>query len=74
MKQSNPNLDHDDSCIQQAIELERVLGVPKTDRFKWVDWRHIDTMCEEYPALAKAYKNFKTIYTMVEQDWKGQNK
>ena len=30
-------------------------------------------MCEEYPALEKVYKNFKTVYSMVEQDWKGNN-
>lgn len=28
-------------------------------------------MCEQYPALAKAYENFKTVYSMVEQDWEG---
>jgi hypothetical protein len=31
-------------------------------------------MCKEYPALAKAYENFKTIYKMVHQDWKGKQK
>lgn len=32
----------------------------------------IEDMCNDYPALAKAYENFKTIYKMVEQDWKGR--
>ena len=31
----------------------------------------IKDMCKYYPALAKAYENFKTIYKMVEQDYKG---
>lgn len=31
-------------------------------------------MCKEYPALEKAYENFKTIYKMVEQDWDGKQK
>ena len=26
----------------------------------------------EYPALAKAYENFKTVYKLVEQDYKGK--
>jgi len=34
----------------------------------------IDNMCDEYPALKKAYDNFKTIYKMCEQDYKGKLK
>ena len=33
----------------------------------------IDDMCKHYPALAKAYENFKTIYKIVEQDYKGNH-
>ena len=32
----------------------------------------VNNMCEEYPALAKAYENFQTIYKLVEQDYKGK--
>lgn len=32
----------------------------------------IEEMCKEYPALEKAYENFKTVYAMVEQDWEGK--
>jgi len=32
----------------------------------------VEDMCNDYPALAKAYENFKTIYAMVHQDWKGR--
>lgn len=38
------------------------------------DLDRVNEMCEEYPALAKALENFKTVYAMVEQDWKGKNK
>ena len=34
----------------------------------------IDEMCEIYPALAKAYEQFKLIYKMTEQDFKGKLK
>ena len=34
----------------------------------------VENMCDEYPALAKAYENFKTIYNMCEQDYKGKLK
>jgi len=33
----------------------------------------INNMCKHYPALAKAYENFKTIYKMVDQDYKGNH-
>jgi len=32
----------------------------------------IEVMCEDYPGLKKAYENFKTVYKMVYQDWKGR--
>ena len=32
----------------------------------------IEDMCKDYPALQKAYENFKTIYNMVHQDWQGK--
>jgi len=32
----------------------------------------VESMCKEYPALQKAYENFRTIYKMVEQDYKGK--
>lgn len=32
----------------------------------------VEDMCKDYPALKKAYENFKTIYSLVHQDWKGK--
>lgn len=37
------------------------------------DLHRVHEMCEEYPSLAKAFENFKTVYAMVDQDWKGKN-
>lgn len=34
----------------------------------------VNEMCKEYPALEKAYENFKSIYKLVEQDWNGKRK
>lgn len=34
----------------------------------------VNNMCEEYPALAKVYEQFKLIYKMTEQDYKGKLK
>ena len=32
----------------------------------------VEDMCKDYQALAKAYENFRSIYAMVHQDWKGK--
>lgn len=34
----------------------------------------VQKMCKEYPALSKAYEQFKLIYKMTEQDYKGRLK
>jgi len=36
------------------------------------DVAKVEDMCNDYPALEKAYENFKTIYKMVQQDWQGK--
>lgn len=36
------------------------------------DVAKVEDMCNDYPALEKAYENFKTIYKMVHQDWQGR--
>jgi hypothetical protein len=36
------------------------------------DVAKVEDMCRDYPALEKAYENFKTIYKMVHQDWQGR--
>ena len=52
------------------------------DNITWEQTEFVDTMpslakihsmCGYYPALEKAYENFKTIYKMVEQDYKGNH-
>ena len=32
----------------------------------------IESMCKEYPALEKTWRNFKATYDLVLQDWKGK--
>ena len=32
----------------------------------------VKDMCDDYPALEKAYENFKTVYKLVHQDWQGR--
>ena len=51
------------------------------DSIRWDQTEFVDTMpnlekiedmCKEYPALNKAYENFRTIYKMTLQDYKGK--
>ena len=37
-----------------------------------IEIAEVESMCKEYPALAKVYENFKTVYDLVKQDWKGK--
>jgi hypothetical protein len=37
-----------------------------------IEISEVESMCKEYPALAKVYENFKTVYDLVLQDWKGK--
>jgi hypothetical protein len=34
----------------------------------------VERMCKEYPALEKVWRNFKNVYNMCEQDYKGKVK
>ena len=36
------------------------------------DVAKVEDMCKDYPALEKAYENFKTVYKLVRQDWQGR--
>ena len=46
-----------------------ISSIPFIDSMPDLD--KVQKMCDHYPALAKAYENFKTIYKMVDQDYKG---
>ena len=38
----------------------------------FIDPDEVDRMCEEYPALSKVWRNFKSVYDMTLQDYKGK--
>ena len=44
----------------------------------WIYERHslsiseVENMCKEYPALEKTWRNFKSMYDMVKQDYQGK--
>lgn len=38
----------------------------------FIDPEEVDRMCKEYPALSKVWRNFKSVYDMTLQDYKGK--
>jgi len=39
-----------------------------------IDPSEVEKMCKEYPALDKVWRNFKSVYDMVKQDYEGKKK
>jgi hypothetical protein len=39
-----------------------------------IDPNQVEKMCEHYPGLEKAWRNFKAVYDMVKQDYEGKKK
>ena len=37
-----------------------------------IDLDEIERMCKEYPSLEKVWRNFKSVYDMVKQDYQGK--
>ena len=38
----------------------------------FIDPEQVENMCKEYPALSKVWRNFKSVYDMTLQDYKGK--
>lgn len=67
----------DDSNLTYSVDLND-LGTTDIS-YDWVNTPQIDPnevekMCSEYPALEKVWRNFKSVYDLVEQDYKGKKK
>jgi len=58
--------------FDELSELSITLNQPVEFEDHMPDVAKIEDMCNDYPSLAKAYENFKSIYAMVHQDWKGR--
>lgn len=67
------NSDYNIGLDNGTIDLSGIYNIEKKmfeNAMPEID--ELERMCEEYPGLAKAYETFKTVYKMVEQDWKGK--
>ena len=57
---------------QISFDFDNIKIVPTLWKEALPDVDTVNAMCNEYPALAKAYENFQTVYKLVEQDYKGK--
>ena len=39
-----------------------------------IDPNEVEKMCDHYPGLEKVWRNFKSVYDMVKQDYEGKKK
>ena len=61
-----------DDLFSNNTDFELTLNDPVEFEDFMPEVAKIEDMCNDYPALARAYENFKSIYAMVHQDWKGR--
>jgi len=61
------NITYDTSS---TIDLDSITTINST---QYIDPERVVKMSEHYPALAKAWENFYSIYKMVDQDYKGNH-
>lgn len=66
--------DDYDSSYNINLEDITVTFVEQDFKDKMHDLNKVNDMCERYPSLKKSYENFKSIFAMVEQDYKGKLK
>jgi hypothetical protein len=63
-----------------TIDISNLDGITVNTDYSWayedtrINTLEIENMCKEYPGLEKAYRNFKSVYDMVKQDYEGKKK
>ena len=69
-----------DSTISGDDTFTISTGLADTIDINWIynnmniDPSEVERMCEVYPSLEKTWRNFKSVYDMVKQDWEGKKK
>lgn len=60
----------DQNIIQSNLPVAQYeLDFGEEWRTHFPDFSEISAMCKEYPALEKAFENFKTLYEIVKDDY-----
>ena len=55
-----------------TIDTSSDAGTIYTVLDNYIDPAQVEHMCETYPALSKVWRNFKSVYDMTLQDYKGK--
>jgi len=67
-----------DDLIVDTIDTSTMDGITLNNNYSHlyesttINTIEIDRMCKEYPGLEKAWRNFKSVYDMVKQDYQGK--
>ena len=65
------------NIVDNHITSTHTLDNINIDWGSWDDTIHInkvEKMCNHYPGLEKVWRNFKSVYDMVKQDYEGKKK
>ena len=65
-------IDTSTYSINDSVISNDYITITEPEAHNVYDINEIEEMCSEYPALAKAYENFRTMYDMTLQDYKGK--
>jgi hypothetical protein len=78
---SNITLDTITDVTGSAITIDNVTITIDNNTYPYtnvldnsIDPDDIERMCKEYPSLEKVWRNFKSVYDMVKQDYEGKKK
>jgi hypothetical protein len=69
-----------DDLTTDTIDISNLNSITVNTDYSWayedtrIDVLEVERMCKEYPGLEKAYRNFKSVYDMVKQDYEGKKK
>lgn len=64
----------DGTVSVSTISTDWLSNIDLTSVHNNINEDEVEQMCKEYPGLEKVWKNFKSVYDMVKQDYEGKKK
>jgi len=71
---SNDTITVSDPTFTVGIDTANTIDINWIYNNMNIDPNEVERMCKEYPSLEKTWRNFKSVYDMVKQDWEGKKK
>ena len=69
---SNDTITVSDPTFTVGIDMADTIDVNWIWNNMNIDPDEVERMCKEYPSLEKVWRNFKSVYDMVKQDYQGK--